>query len=135
MTEEAVSPATLEKLYQAITECSSLKVKFGFLKLGSLCDASKSRAFTSATCDIEVISKIINTRERHYSVDFNLLFKRGFKLFEGYREKNSFERCYQKYAPINTLAEFWGKIGKSFTDMLYKNYETDLQQWNMFCLC
>lgn len=110
MTEEGASPATLKEIDEAITECSELKVKFGFLKLGSLCDASKSRAFSSARCDIEIMSK---NQSNHYSMDFNLLFNRGFKLFNDYKDKNLDLKDATKYAPINTLAEFWEKIGKS----------------------
>lgn len=72
------------KLDKRTFEClSSLRsVKFGFLKFGSLCNASESNAFTSARCEI---NNIINKESKTYTLDFETLFKLGLDLLEKLR--------------------------------------------------
>lgn len=75
----------LHELDQAISCLSDTDdVKFGFLRLGPLCNASESNAFSSARCNI---ANIKNKHKRHYSLDIRTLFDKGFKLFKKYHRK------------------------------------------------
>lgn len=91
------------QLLKAISECSSesnltVDVRFGFLELGSLCNASESNAFTRASCHI---TNITNERNGHYFLEFIELFRPGLELLEKYktdrwspnaREENAIEK-------------------------------------------
>lgn len=75
------------ELRNAISEClsesnSTVNVRFGFLELGSLCNASESNAFTKASCHI---TNITNKRNGHYFLDFRKLFRPGLTLLENYK--------------------------------------------------
>lgn len=78
--KQPVSEPHLQELDQMISWClSNIDVKFGFLKLGSHCNASEINAFTLARCHIENIK---NKHKKHYSLDFNRLFDPGIKFLE-----------------------------------------------------
>lgn len=57
-------------------------VNFGFLKLGSLCNASESNAFSSAYCNI---TQITNAKKELYSLNIKKIFSVGFELIEKIR--------------------------------------------------
>lgn len=69
---------TCKELDESVVE-SLGSVKFGFLKFGSLCNASDSNAFTSARCEIDNIK---NEESEPYTIDFKTLFKLGLDLLE-----------------------------------------------------
>lgn len=68
-----------------IDQAISSKVKFGFLKFGSLCNASESNTFTLARCQLTKIKG----EEKLYSVDLEVLFNRGIELLKKYSDHTS----------------------------------------------
>lgn len=104
------------KLNNTITEClspsdSTTSVKFVFLKLGSLCNASESMSFTSAICDIEHIK---TDQNKLFSLDFRTLFDQGFKTLSNYKfQPNSQELGEFEAAAIHSLELFFRDKGKA----------------------
>lgn len=96
-----------------IFECLSTlrSVKFGFLKFGSLCNASKSNAFTSARCEI---NNIINEERKPYTIDFETLFKLGFDLLEKLRREKKPSLGERNTAAIKILDAFIEQKGRGF---------------------
>lgn len=84
-------------------------VNFGFLKLGSLCNASENSAFTSAICNIEHIKN--KTRE-HYSLNIQHLFSKGCGLIKDIQKEEK-ELDETSSAALNRLKMFFEKKGKS----------------------
>lgn len=107
-------------------------VKFGFLKFGSLCNASESNAFTSARCEI---NNIINEERKHYTIDFETLFKLGLDLLKKWKLENHPCLDERNTRAINILKEFIEKKGKGF---LYANNffddEIKPQELQMHCI-
>lgn len=69
------NPKLDKKLFACLSKLKS--VKFGFLELGSLCDASESNAFTSTHCHIK---NITNKENKHFTWNFRSLFRVGYDL-------------------------------------------------------
>lgn len=103
----------LHNLDQAILCLSEIDVKFGFLRLGPLCNASESNAFSSARCNIKNIK---NKQHRHYSLDMKMLSKRGIELLEKYKNKPA-ELTTSEAEAIQKLETFFEKKGKVYAQM------------------
>lgn len=63
-----------------------ISVNFGFLKLGSLCNASESNAFSSAYCNI---TQIRNPKKGLYTMNIKTLFSEGIELIKKIRKNKS----------------------------------------------
>lgn len=101
----------LHELDQAISCLSDTDdVKFGFLRLGPLCNASESNAFSSARCNI---SNIKNKNKGHYSLDIRTLFERGFELLEKYHHKSP-KLTSSEAEAIETLEIFFKEKGEVY---------------------
>lgn len=115
-----------DKLNDSMFE-SLRSVKFGFLKFGSLCNASESNAFTSARCEIDNIK---NEESKPYTIDFKTLFKLGLDLLEKWKTKKKPGLDERNTTAINVLEAFIKeKVNheKSLTKILFdkKNSEAD----------
>lgn len=110
MTNINVRPKTQQNLDRAISKCLSSKVKFGFLRLGPLCNASESNAFTSARCNI---TNIKNKENKHYSVDFEKLFEQGVTLLKKYQLRSPASEATAIEA-IQKLEIFFKDKGKDY---------------------
>lgn len=105
-------------------------VNFGFLKLGSLCNASENSAFTSAICNIEHIKN--KTRE-HYSLNIQHLFSKGCGLIKDIQKEEK-ELDETSSAALNRLKMFFEKKeehGRSLEKILLHKKEkkgTDRQK-------
>lgn len=103
----------IDELNQAISDCvsvsdSTVAVKFGFLKLGPLCNASKHSAFTSAICDIEEIK---NQEKKKYTLDFRTIFDQGIKVLRDYKNQSRELRRSENTA-VGKLISFFQNKGK-----------------------
>lgn len=103
----------LTKLDQAILCVPDIDVKFGFLRLGPLCNASESNAFTSAKCNIKNIK---NKQHGHYYLDMRTLFERGLELLEKCKIKSP-ERTKDEVEAIQKLETFFNEKGKVYAQM------------------
>lgn len=84
---------------------SIIHVKFVFLRLGSLCNASESNSFTSARCNIEHIK---NDQNKLYSLDLRTLFDQGFNMLCTYKVQNNSQQLYpNENAAIRRLEFFF----------------------------
>lgn len=72
-----------DKVYACISKLKS--VKFGFLELGSPCDASKSVAFGSAHCNFKNIK---NENDKHFTWNFTSLFDVGYVLLQYIKDRD-----------------------------------------------
>lgn len=84
-------------------------VNFGFLKLGSLCNASENNAFSSAYCNI---TQIRNAKKGHYSLNIKKIFSVGFELIDKIRT-NKEKLNYKSNLAKQKLRYFFEKKGKS----------------------
>lgn len=84
-------------------------VNFGFLKLGSLCNASENNAFSSAYCNI---TQIRNAKKGHYSLNIKKIFSVGFELIDKIRT-NKEKLNYESNLAKQKLRYFFEKKGKS----------------------
>lgn len=103
----------LSEICKAISECSSgsnltLDVRFGFLQVGSLCNASESNAFTKARCHM---TNITNKRNGHYYLEFKELFGPGKKLLEDYKKNPKSRKSLNKTIAIGKLESFLREKG------------------------
>lgn len=112
-----------QKLNERITKFLSLPepifpVKFVFLRLGSLCNASESNSFTSARCNIEHIK---NDQNKLYSLDLRTLFDQGFNTLRKYKLQNNSQQLHpNETAAIRRLECFFHDEGKGFfTDITF----------------
>lgn len=87
MSENQELRRHIPKLDQTLFACLPKleSVKFGFLKLGSLCDASESSAFTSTNCDLKHIT---NKESKHFTWNFKSLFRVGYALLRKIEERH-----------------------------------------------
>lgn len=101
------------KLDQRIfTALSSLNtVKFGFLKLGSLCNASESNCFTLARCHTKHIT---NDTGDLFTFDFRKLFKPAIDLLKMLEEDENPLLGESDIAAIKKLKTFMKDKGKDF---------------------
>lgn len=101
------------KLDQRIfTALSSLDtVKFGFLKLGPLCNASESNCFTSARCHTKHIK---NGNGELFTFDFRELFKPAMDLLKKLEEDKKPRLGESDIAAIKKLKTFMKDKGKDF---------------------
>lgn len=97
---------------------SIIPVKFVFLRLGSLCNASESNSFTSARCNIEHIK---NYQNKLYSSDLRTLFDQDFNMLRTYKVQNNSQQLYpNENAAIRRLEFFFRDKGKGFcTDITF----------------
>lgn len=107
------------QLLKAISECSSesnltVDVRFGFLELGSLCNASESNAFTRASCHI---TNITNERNGHYFLEFIELFRPGLELLEKYKTDRWSPNAREENA-IEKLESFLREKGMVYVQIL-----------------
>lgn len=110
-----------QELDQAISGCllesnSNIAVKFGFLKLGSHCNASASYAFTSAKCNIENACIKIDQNTKHYYLDFRKLFHLGLELLSDYKNESRNLNKREEEA-IEKLKSFFEEKGKVYVQM------------------
>lgn len=86
---------------------SIIPVKFVFLRLGSLCNASEINSFTSARCNIEHIK---NDQNKLYSLDLRTLFDQGFNMLRTYKVQNNSQQLYpNENAAIRRLEFFFSR--------------------------
>lgn len=140
MAKKGGKTLDLKELNQAISEClsesnSCIDVKFGFLKLGLLCNASASYAFTSANCNIENIKH----ERKHYFLSFKKLFHLGLELLRDFTNKTRILEEKENEA-IEKLTSFFNDKGRYdlCTDKTYTfinkmfYYEMNVNVWNNF---
>lgn len=98
------------KVFACLTKLES--VKFGFLELGSHCDASGSEAFGSTHCHFK---NITNEKFKHFTWNFTSLFHVGYDLLK-YIEQYpdiSLTLPISKFEAIRKLEEFLEEKGKN----------------------
>lgn len=110
------SPSTLnyeEELRKDIEDCLSYlkSVRFGFIKLGEHCDASQSKAFTSAWCNIKNIKETAGNK--NYYLKSKQLFKKAIDSLECCMRRETNPETDQKIeAAMEKLKSFYGSKGK-----------------------
>lgn len=106
------SPNHEKELRKDIKDClANLKsVKFGFIKLGEHCDASQSKAFTSAWCNIKNIKE--ETGTKNYYLKSEQLFQNAIDSLEYFRTRKSPDRSSEIKAAMEKLKSFYGRKGK-----------------------
>lgn len=126
MTNVDVPRETQQKLNRAISNWLSSNVYFGFLRLGPLCNASESNAFTSARCNI---TKIKNTKGKLFSLKFERLFKRGVILLKKYKRQSPALKSAEIEA-IQILETFFKEKGKNYAHikLLFKYVQLKKKQ-------
>lgn len=98
-----------QRIFTALSSLST--VKFGFLKLGPLCNASESNSFTSARCHIQHIT---NDEDELFTFDFKKLFKPAMDLLEKLRQDEKPQLGKSDIAAIKKLKTFMKEKGKDF---------------------
>ena len=85
---------------------------FRFLRVGPLCDASKSRSLTDARCDLSVLES--DNRRYIYGTRMAELFQKGCDALENYIAGDVNLSLEEKRA-ISTLKSFLLEIGRQTT--------------------
>lgn len=91
-----------EDVFKFLSKVSS--TKFGFLKLGPLCNASESNSFKSAKCHIQ---NVTNKKNGHYTLDLKRLFQDGCDLLENMENNTSISLDERKIAAVKALENFF----------------------------
>lgn len=100
-------------------------VNFGFLKLGSLCNASESFPFSSAYCDVKHIT---NAKRKRYILNIKQLFSQGFELIEKIRnsenvlDQASSEAKEKLKMFFDNKGKSWIGVAASFVLINYLNF-------------
>lgn len=100
-------------LCEDIKDClSDLKsVRFGFIKLGERCDASQSKAFTSAWCNIQNIKE---TGKKNYVLDSEKLFQTAINSLERFEKGHNRYQDPKIVAAMDKLKSFYDSKGMEF---------------------
>lgn len=103
------NPKLDQKLFACLPKLKS--VKFGFIELGSLCDASESSAFTSTHCHLKHIT---NKEYKHFTWNFKSLFHVGYALLRKIEKRDNphLSLPARTIAAITKLETFLEEKGK-----------------------
>eukprot|EP00105_Crassostrea_gigas_P041002 XP_019925150.1 PREDICTED: uncharacterized protein LOC105333851 [Crassostrea gigas] len=93
-----------ERIFTYVSNSNSFSfAKFGFLKLGPLCNASESHSFTEANCHVKTVR---NENNLALILEFSQLFSRGVMLLSDVKN-NRRELDRQEIAAIKILDNFF----------------------------
>lgn len=98
-----------QRIFTALSSLNT--VKFGFLKLGQLCNASESNCFTSARCHTQHIT---NDNGGLFTYNFGKLFQPAMDLLEKLREDEKPLLGESDITAIEKLKKFMKDKGKNF---------------------
>lgn len=106
-----------ERIFTYVSNSNSFSfAKFGFLKLGPLCNASESHSFTEANCHVKTVR---NENNLALILEFSQLFSRGVMLLSDVKNYRR-ELDRQEIAAIKILDNFFKEKGKcSCTNSLF----------------
>lgn len=116
-TERILASELDERIFTYVSNSNSFSfAKFGFLKLGPLCNASESHSFTEANCHVKTVR---NENNLALILEFSQLFSRGVMLLSDVKN-NRRELDRQEIAAIKILDNFFKEKGKcSCTNSLF----------------
>lgn len=119
-TERILASELDERIFTYVSNSNSFSfAKFGFLKLGPLCNASESHSFTEANCHVKTVR---NENNLALILEFSQLFSRGVMLLSDVKN-NRRELDRQEIAAIKILDNFFKERGKcSCTKSLFLAY-------------
>lgn len=103
-TERILASELDERIFTYVSNSNSFSfAKFGFLKLGPLCNASESHSFTEANCHVKTVR---NENNLALILEFSQLFSRGVMLLSDVKN-NRRELDRQEIAAIKILDNFF----------------------------
>lgn len=94
-----------ERIFRNLDSFS--KVQFALLKLGPLCNATKSRSFTEADCDFERIKD----GDIPIAANFSLIFKPGVSLLKDIRDGKKKNLFYHEKTALRKLHGYVKVLG------------------------
>lgn len=100
-----------QNLKADIKKCFKKSVKFGFIELGEHCNAAKSKAFTSACCDIRNI-KDNSVPPKNYTINSEKLFTKAIASLKDF-SKGKPQPDGKIVAAIQKLQTFYNGKGKN----------------------
>lgn len=100
-----------QNLKADIKKCFRNSVKFGFIELGEHCNAAKSKAFTSACCDIRNI-KDNSVPPKNYTINSEKLFTKAIASLKDF-SKGKPQPDGKIVAAIKKLRTFYNGKGKN----------------------